>query len=252
MNSDPGKAYRSEARRAIAIFFRDGRKLEGMALKQLLFTALLLAPASAHSAPLKPAMEAKIAAIRSEGEGTRVTEELLRKGDKPGTATQRRLQAFAAATIPYLDASVSKAPWNDSHMGIEGPSCFDAAPKFGLMLRAMGMPGWVASCAHHVFVIAETPEATLLIDPTIRQYFGHNHAPAWVPKIFVGTLSELKALYSREPGLPVLPYNKIYFDPEWPAQRRDSKMLSARGKFLRSTQSKEHAPLTGYFNRYGR
>jgi hypothetical protein len=69
-----------------------------------------------------------------------------------------------------------------------------------------------------------------------------------VPKIFVGTLSELKALYEKDPGLPVLPYQKIYFNQDWPAVRRDSKMLDRRDSFLSSPDSKEHAPLTEYFN----
>lgn len=218
-------------------------------LPSVLVTAALLLPSAAFSASLNPEMAAKIAALRSEGEGTRVTEELMKRGDKPGTALQRRLQQAANAAIPFLDESVKNADWNETHMGIDGPSCFDAGPKLGLMFRAKGLPGWVAAAGHHVFMIVEAPEATLLIDPTIRQYFGQNHAPAWVPKVFVGTLSELKALYNRDPGLPVLPYQRIYFDPEWPAKRRDSKMLSARSKFLRSTQSREHAPLTEYFNR---
>lgn len=216
------------------------------AVSALLLPAFV-APAIAGT-PLHPAMRERIAALRSEGEGTRVTEELLRKGDKPGTELQKKLQRAANAMAPFLDASVKEAPWNDSHMGIDGPSCFDAAPKLGLMFRAMKLPGWVASCGHHVFMIVETPEVTLLIDPTIHQYFGQNSAPAWVPQIFVGTLSQLKALYAREPGLPVLPYKQIYFNEDYPATRKDSKMLSRRGQFLGSSGSREHQPLTDYFN----
>jgi hypothetical protein len=134
-------------------------------------------------------------------------------------------------------------------MGIDGPTCFDAAPKLGLLLRALGLPGWVAAAGHHVFLIAEAPEAILLIDPTIRQYFGQNRAPDWVPHIFVGTLSELRALYAREPGLPVLPYQEIYFHPEWTAVRHDSRMLGRRDKLLRSPMNQEHAPLTEFLNK---
>jgi hypothetical protein len=201
-----------------------------------------------EAAPLNSDVASCLARIRGEDSGARITEELLRKGDKPGTAIQRKIRQAAAAAIPYLDESVRKAPWNESHMGIDGPACFDAAPKFALMLRGMGLPGYVAACAHHVFMIVETAEATLLVDPTIRQYFGQTSAPAWVPKIFVGTLSELKALFARDPGLPVLSYQSIYFNPDWPATRRESKMLSRRDKFLRSSGNAEHAPLTTYFN----
>jgi hypothetical protein len=203
---------------------------------------------SSSAAPLNPAIRARIAALTNEGEGKLVTEKLMRLGDNPGTETQRRLMLAAKAAMPYLDESVRQADWNETHMGLDGPVCFDAAPKLGLMFRARGLPGYVASCAHHVFMIVETPEAVLLIDPTIRQYFGQDGAPSWVPQIFVGTLSELKALYARDPNLPVLPYQAIYFNSESPAYRRDSKMLNRRDNFLWLPASKEHAPLTDFFN----
>lgn len=218
-------------------------------LTALCVSSIFLYSGASSAAELNPNMRARIAAIVSEGEGTVVTEELMRKGNKPGTEIQKKLTQAANAAAPFLNESVRWADWNDSHMGIDGPSCFDAGPKLGLMFRALGLPGWVAAAGHHVFMIVETKDATLLIDPTIRQYFGQDSAPSWVPRVFVGTLSELKALYAREPGLPNLPYNEIYFNPEWPAKRKDSKMLSARGKFLRSINSKEHAPLTEYFNK---
>lgn len=216
--------------------------------------AAMLVPLSAFlssagaEAALNPGIAARIAGLVNEGEGTVITEALLRLGDHPGTQTQRTLQRAAVAATPYLDASVRQAPWNDSHMGLDGPACFDGAPKLGLMFRARGLPGYVAACGNHVFLIAETPEATLLIDPTIRQYFGQDSAPDWVPTIFVGTLSELKALYAKDPGLPVLPYSSIYFNADSPAYRRDSKMLGQRNRFLSSPESTEYAPLTRYFN----
>ena len=210
--------------------------------------SLYLSP-SAAAAELKPGMRARIAAIRNEGEGTTITENFLKKGDRRGTETQKSLQNIAASARAYLDASVRAGDWNDTRMGIDGPTCFDAAPKFALMLRALGLPGYVVNNDHHVFLVAETKDATLIIDPTIRQYFGQNYAPTWVPQIFVGTLSELRALYAREPGLPVLPYQQIYFDPSWPSERHDSKMISRRNKFLSSPNSREHEPLTDFFNR---
>jgi hypothetical protein len=208
---------------------------------------LALLPSRA-SAALEPAVAARLAALTNEGEGTRITEELLRAGDRPGSAEERRLLRAAASAMPYLEESVRRAGWNDVHMGLDGPACFDAAPKLGLLFRAQGLPGYVAASSHHVFLVAETPSATLLVDPTIRQYFGQDAAPAWVPKIFVGTFSELRALYSRDPGLPVLPYQAVYFDPEWPAYRRDSRMLSRRNQLLSSPGSEEQAPLAAYLN----
>jgi hypothetical protein len=219
-------------------------------LKQFLLIALLVAlPLQAVAASaLNPAVAAHLEALTSQGEGTQLTELAMRKLDKPGTATEKMIKEAVKPMIPYLDASVRQADRNDVHMGIEGPMCFDAAPKLGLLFRALGLPGYVVACGHHVFMVVQTAETMLIVDPTIRQYFGQDAAPSWVPKVFVGTLSELKALYNRDPGLPVLPYKEIYFNADWPAYRRDSKMLSVRSSLLRSPNSKEFAPLTKYFN----
>jgi hypothetical protein len=216
-------------------------------LPALALIASLLAPPA--RAALNPGVAARLASLTSEGEGTPVTETLLRRGDHPGTLVEQKLKQVAKAAASYLDASVRNAPWNDSHMGIDGPVCFDGAPKFGLLLRVLRLQGYVAVCGHHVFLIADYPEATLIIDPTIRQYFGQNLAPDWVPRIFVGTLSELKALYERDPGLPVLPYKQIYFSVDDPASRSDRRMLAHRDRLLSQPEGSEYAPLAEYLNR---
>jgi len=219
-----------------------------------LLAAFVLASVSASSpraAELDPAMRARIAAIANEGEGSVVTEALLRKHDSSSPAARARKAALveaATAAAPYLDESVRKAGWNDSHMGIDGPVCFDGAPKLGLLLRALGFPVFTAATGSHVFLIAVYPEAMFVVDPTIHQYFGQDAAPEWAPQVFVGTVSELAALYQRDPGVPVLPYRKIYFDAEWPAYRKDSMILSKRDKFLWSPFSAENAPLASFFN----
>jgi hypothetical protein len=212
---------------------------------------LALAVPAARAAELDPVMRERIAAIANEGEGAAVTEELLRRHEGSGPAARARkaaLEEAAAVAAPFLDESVRKADWNESHMGIDGPVCFDGAPKLGLMFRAKGIPVYTATTGSHVFLIANFPEAMFVVDPTIRQYFGQDLAPSWVPQVFVGTVSELAALYARDPGLPVLPYRKIYFNLEWPASRKDSMIIGKRDKFLWSTSSAEYAPLTAYFN----
>ncbi len=200
-----------------------------------------------NATTLDPVASARIAAISNDGDGTAVNERLLARGDNPGTDAQRKIMQAAAEATQYLDASVKVS----QNIGIDGPVCFDAAPKFALMLRGRSLPGYVAYNSHHVYMIAETANAVLLIDPTIRQYFGQDSAPSWVPKIFVGTLSELKALYARDPGLPLLHYQDIYFDAMYPATRSDSRMISVRDSFLSSSESSEYSPLTEYFNLYG-
>lgn len=217
-------------------------------MKQFLILLLLL-PSISHAA-LKPSIAKRLASFKNEGDGKEITEALLKKGDKPGTELEKKLKQVAKDVMPYLDSSVRNADWNrELRFGIDGPSCFDAAPKLGVIFRALGLPGYVVARPEHVFMIVETPEVVLLVDPTIRQNFGHDLAPSWVPRIFVGTLSELKALFRRDPQVPNLPYTKFYFDPENPPTRRESKMLDRRDKLLSSPETKEHAPLTEFLNR---
>jgi hypothetical protein len=204
--------------------------------------AILTAPASAQ---LDAAMRARIEAIAPIGPDIEITEALLRRGDASGQ--KAALAAAAAIATRYLDASVRAVPTDEARLGIEGANCFDAAPKLGLMLRAKGFPVSTVGAGSHVYLVASFPRGMLVVDPTIRQYFGAAGSPSWVPKIFVGTVSDLAALYAREPARPVLPYRDIYF-PEFGARRKDGKIFSRRSSYLSSPSSQEHAPLTAYFN----
>jgi hypothetical protein len=219
-------------------------------MRAMLASVFLFTATNAYAA-LNPSMQSRLASLVNEGEGTAVSEALLARGDHPGTDIEKKLRNIARAAEHDLDESVRNADWNDAHFGIDGPACFDGAPKFGLLLRALHLPGYVAASGSHVFLIAQTADAALLIDPTIHQYFGQDSAPDWVPRIFVGTLSELRALYEREPGLPLLPFEKIYFDPEWPASRKDSKMLGQRDRLLSRQSDAEYAPLVRFLNAAG-
>ena len=216
-----------------------------------LFFGALAWGAPYASAQLDPAARERIAALSSAGDGEAVTETLLRRHEGTGPQARAEKAALIAASIeamPYLDESVRHAPDIDPPMGIDGPTCFNAAPKLGMMLRAEGFPVLTVATAGHVFLIARYPDATFIVDPTIRQFLGQDAAPDWVPRIFVGGVSELAALYQKDPGLPVMPYRQIYFNPEWPSAVADSKMIGRRDRFLWSPMSAEHAPLTRYFN----
>lgn len=116
----------------------------------------------------------------------------------------------------------------------------------------MGFPVHTVSTTGHVFLIADYPEGVFIVDPTFRQFLGQDAAPDYVPRIFVGGLSELAAIYERDPNVPVMPYRKIYFDSSWPPTIRDSFLVSSRDSFLWSPMNEEHAPLTAYFNAQAR
>jgi hypothetical protein len=216
----------------------------------VLSVALALLLPAAHAAGLDPAARARLSALKNEGEGALVSEQALRRRERRTPEAAARKQALKDAAYraaPFLDQSVRRYPRNDTGTGLEGKNCFDAAPKLAMMLRAQGWPVYSAHAAGHVFLIADFPEGSFIVDPTIRQFLGEGRV-SWVPLIFVGTVSELAALYARDPGLPVLPYRKIYFDAEWPAYRKDSAMLGKRDALLRSPDGAEYGPIASYFN----
>jgi hypothetical protein len=58
------------------------------------------------------------------------------------------------------------------------------------------------------------PFSEIIIDPTIRQFFGGARAPPDIPKIFVGTVAQLTELYRRHAAAKTTSYgvSRIYFD----------------------------------------
>lgn len=214
-------------------------------MKTLILLALLWASA-ANAFGLSADISERLANISTDGDGTELTESALARGDRPGTELSKKLKEIVRGAAGAVNKSVLEAGWNESKMSIDGPVCFDAAPKLALLLRGRGYPAHVTASGHHVFIVLETKEVSLIIDPTIHQYFGQDAAPAWAPQIFVGTLSELKALYARDPGLAVLPYDQVYFNPADKSVRRDSKIVAARTKMTYLSFSSEQAPLIEY------
>lgn len=215
-------------------------------MKFLVAFFIFAAVSHAHAFGLDASISERLAGISDEGDGVKLTESGLAKGDRPGSDLAKKLKSVVREAAPYLNKSVLNGGWNESKMSIDGPVCFDAAPKLAMMLRAQGFPAHVAASGHHVFIVLETKDVSLIVDPTIHQYFGQDASPDWAPRIFVGTLSELKALYARDPGVPVMTYDLVYFNPEDPSVRRDTKIVGMRSKLQYLWFNSEQAPLIEY------
>ncbi len=102
-----------------------------------------------------------------------------------------------AKVLPALRESVALGSWSGPHTTLDQSCCGDAAPKLAALLRARGVPARLIEAEAHFYVLIESPDVQLFIDPTIRQFFGKRAAPRGVPEVFVGTLPELAEFFER-------------------------------------------------------
>jgi hypothetical protein len=116
-----------------------------------------------------------------------------------GTAAlefRRTLHDFAARARPFLEESINRSFRNPRPEPLSKPVCEAAAPRLAYLLRRNGMPADVVQAAAHTYVITSGPGGVIILDPSIRQFFGEEKAPPTMPAIFVGSLEELKALFA--------------------------------------------------------
>lgn len=98
--------------------------------------------------------------------------------------------------VPALRRSVTAGGWYGPNTVLDGPCCGDAAPKLAALLRLRGVPATVVEAEFHFYVVVRTPDGDVVVDPTFRQFFGREKAPADVPAAFVGTWGELDGFFS--------------------------------------------------------
>lgn len=115
--------------------------------------------------------------------------------------------------LPALRESVALGSWNGPHTTLDESCCGDAAPKLAALLRARGIPARLVEAEFHYYVILDLPEGQLVVDPTIRQFFGKKGAPRSVPSVFVGTIGELTTLFQHHAAAKTTRYDthRIYF-----------------------------------------
>lgn len=110
--------------------------------------------------------------------------------------------------VPALAASLKARG-----KSLSGKACGTAAPALAWMLRRMGREAHVVDAEMHVYLLYEAPEGRIIIDPTVRQFFGGERAPSDIPSVFVGTAGELNDLFKAHAESKSTKYgvDRIYF-----------------------------------------
>ncbi|MBI3563559.1 MAG: hypothetical protein HY079_00010 [Elusimicrobia bacterium] len=156
------------------------------------------------------------------------------------------VRATALRALADLRASVALGGWNGEGTKLDGPCCGDAAPKLAVMLRGRGLPARLVEAEFHYYVILDLPEGQIVVDPTVRQFFGRADAPPSVPTVFVGTIEQLHGLFERHKLAKTTKYDpsRIYFRE---AREREAK-LNALDAEVRSGRAAEHEPLRRFLS----
>jgi hypothetical protein len=96
---------------------------------------------------------------------------------------------------------------------LDSSCCADASAKLGAVLRVLGLGVRAVEAEFHSFLMYDGPHGQILVDPTVRQFFGGPRAPPSVPRIFVGTYAELIDLFRRHAAFKTTKYDpaRIYF-----------------------------------------
>lgn len=173
----------------------------------------------------------------------------------PGPTLRRPLQLDAvrsavARALPALRESVALGGWNGPRTTLDESCCGDAAPKLALLLRAQGVPARLVEAEFHYYVLLDLPDGQIVIDPTVRQFFGKKLAPKAVPHVFVGDLAELADFFRRHAAAKTTRYDpsRIYFRDA--AVREDA--LRAFESEVRAGAAAEHEPLRSFLSRLNR
>jgi hypothetical protein len=154
-------------------------------------------------------------------------------------AQQASARGVVREALASLRESVARGGWTGPDTALEDSCCGDAAPKLAVLLRGRGLPARLVEAEFHYYVLLDLPGGQIVIDPTVRQFF--RRAPESVPPVFVGTITQLKALFASRSAEKTTRYapDRIYFSD---ARDREAA-LAALDRKVRSGSSDEHAPL---------
>lgn len=208
-------------------------------------TASLAPPAAALPAPPAPRL---FAAAAPAVEGAAVSPRLLDPsvGERDLPRQVEAVRASALGALRALRESVALGGWNGEGTKLDGPCCGDAAPKLAVMLRGHGLPARLVEAEFHYYVMLDLPEGQIVVDPTVRQFFGRGDAPPDVPTVFVGTIPQLHELFRRHASAKTTKYepSRIYFSD---ARVRETGLL-ALDDALRSGAAAEHEPIRRFLS----
>ncbi len=151
------------------------------------------------------------------------------------------VRAAVERALPALQESVALGGWNGPQTTLDESCCGDAAPKLAVLLRAQGIPARLVEAEFHYYVMLDLPDGQIVVDPTVRQFFGKKQAPKTVARVFIGSIADLHALFRKHAGAKTTRYDpqRIYFRES--LVREDAlRALEAR---VRSGASAEHDPI---------
>lgn len=151
------------------------------------------------------------------------------------------VRSAVARALPALRESVALGGWNGPHTTLDESCCGDAAPKLALLLRAQGVPARLVEAQFHYYVLLDLPDGQIVVDPTVRQFFGKKQAPKTIPHVFAGTLGDLNAFFQRHAASKTTKYDpqRIYFRD---AAVREDALLAFEAK-VRAGGEADHEPL---------
>lgn len=152
-------------------------------------------------------------------------------------ARQRQIECVMKGARDDLAQSVRESKWAGEDSSLSTRTCGNAGPKAAAILEKAGIPAKAVKTPNaHTFVEVKTPEGTLIVDPTIRQFFGKENAPQGVPEIFVGTEAQLKALWTKFEGQADRgrTYDSVYVEGRRPLSEKelDPTLVKERAKLL--------------------
>jgi hypothetical protein len=156
--------------------------------------------------------------------------------------TRMVLAHSVSQALPALAESVRRGQWSGPETTLDKPCCGDAAPKLGLLLRQLGYNIHAVEAEFHFYLLYPLSAGQLIIDPTIRQFFGGARAPPNIPTVFVGTVGQLHQLFMENAASKSTRYDmsRIYFRD---AAIRDLRMRQLQDAFSSSLMPYELIPL---------
>jgi hypothetical protein len=210
------------------------------------FLSLVAAPPAAAPIPLPaPAVPAPLFAQASPpAEDAPIFPRVIDPAAPQHVEFPRQVEAARGAAhsaLASLRESVARGDWNGPGTTLDGSCCGDAAPKLAVLMRGHGLPARLVEAEFHYYVMLDLPGGQIVIDPTVRQFFGQAAAPKTVPAVFVGTVAQLRELFARNRLAKTTRYepDRIYFSD---AHDREAK-LAALDRQVRTGSAREHEPL---------
>lgn len=217
------------------------------------FPSGLLLPAAAAPAPAAavalpaPAAAPLYAGAVPAADGASIFPRLADAHDPRDLPAQAEgIRKTALEALQSLRDSVARGGWNGERTTLDQPCCGDAAPKLAVMLRGRGVPARLVEAEFHYYVLVDLPEGQVVVDPTVRQFFGRADAPKSVPTVFVGTVEQLHGLFKSHALAKTTKYDpsRIYF-----SEARDREdQLRTLDHAVRSGAAAEHEPIRRFLS----